>query len=113
MGLRIKGMYFSDFTHRADSLHTSGLATIVFWQIGVLETIVYNLNPIADFAYINIVIVKLFILAAARQLRIGLYLITSLTLKMALGKLYIPLSTQKYATYCGFMQLSCCGGYGH
>ena len=52
---------------------------IVFWRIGVLETIVYNLKLIADFANLNIVIVYLFDLAAARQLRNGLYLITSLT----------------------------------
>ena len=45
------------FTLHADSLRTSGCATIVFWQIGVLETIVYNLKPTADFANLNVVIV--------------------------------------------------------
>ena len=56
------------------------------YLLGALETIVYNLNPIADFANINIVIVNLFILAAAHQLRIGLNLRTSLTLKNGAAK---------------------------
>ena len=77
---------------RRNTLPTSGCATIVFWQIGVLETIVYNLKII--FANLNIVIAYLFDLGAARQLRIGLYLITSLTLKMALPKLYFTLHAE-------------------
>ena len=56
------------FTLHADRLRTSGFATIVFWQIGALEMIVYNLKPIADFKNLNFVIVYFFILAAARQL---------------------------------------------
>ena len=42
------------FTLHADTLCTSGRATIVFWQIGALEMIVHNLKSIANFGNLNV-----------------------------------------------------------
>ena len=39
---------------RRDTLHNSGCATTVFWRIGALEAIVYNLKSIANFANLNV-----------------------------------------------------------
>ena len=45
---------YADTSPHRNTLHTSGWATIVFWQIGALTTIVYNLKTIANFGNLNV-----------------------------------------------------------